>query len=59
MTLKTYRVFARREEYYCTEVEANSLQEAEEQVDELVDEIDWEPLLEGGNYEVFETEELE
>ena len=59
MTLKTYRVFARREEYYCTEVEANSLQEAEEQVDELVDEIDWEPLLEGEEFQPYEVQEVE
>ena len=56
--LKTYRVFARREEYYAVEVEANSLEEAEEQVDEG-DNIDWEPLLEGGNFEIFSTEEAE
>lgn len=56
--LKTYRVFARREEYYTVEVEANSLEEAEEQVDEG-DNIDWEPLLEGGNFEIFNTEEVE
>ena len=56
--LKTYRVFARREEYYTVEVEANSLEEAEEQVDEG-DNIDWEPLLEGGNFEIFSTEEVE
>jgi len=56
--LKTYRVFAKREEFYTVEVEANSLEEAEEQVDEG-DNIDWEPLLEGGNFEIFSTEEVE
>ena len=56
--LKTYRVYAKREEFYTVEVEANSLEEAEEQVDEG-DNIDWEPLLEGGNFEIFSTEEVE
>tara|TARA_B100000902_G_C26833350_1_gene679795 strand:- start:369 stop:542 length:174 start_codon:yes stop_codon:yes gene_type:complete len=56
--LKTYRVFAKREEYYSVEVEASSLEEAEEQVDEG-DNIDWEPLLDGGNFEIFNTEEVE
>ena len=56
--MTSYRVFAKREEYYVHDVEANSLEEAEEQVDEG-DNIDWEPLLEGGNFEIFSTEEAE
>ena len=58
MTLKTYRVFAKREEYYCTEVEASSESEAWEQIDDA-DWIDWEPLLEGGDFESYDIEEVE
>tara|TARA_B100000427_G_scaffold107370_1_gene89022 strand:- start:348 stop:527 length:180 start_codon:yes stop_codon:yes gene_type:complete len=58
MTLKTYRVFAKREEYYCTEVEAESEAAAWEQIDDA-DYIDWEPLLEGGNFEPYELQEEE
>ena len=50
MSLKEYRIYARREEYYTTVVEASSEEEAWEQVDDG-DMIDWEPLLEGGNFE--------
>ena len=58
MTLKTYRIFAKREEYYCTEGEARNEEEAWEQYNEC-DSIDWEPLLEGGNFESYDIEEAE
>ena len=58
MSLKEYRIFAKREEYYSTVVEASSEAEAWEQVDDG-DMIDWEPLLEGGNFEPYELEEVE
>ena len=58
MSLKEYRIYARREEYYCTGVEATSEEEAWEQVDDG-DMIDWEPLLEGGNFEPYELVEVE
>ena len=58
MSLKEYRIYARREEYYSTVVEASSEAEAWEQVDDG-DMIDWEPLLEGGNFEPYELEEVE
>ena len=58
MSLKEYRIFARREEYYSTVVEASSEAEAWEQVDDG-DMIDWEPLLEGGNFEPYELVEVE
>ena len=58
MTLKEYRIYARREEYYSTVVEASSEAEAWEQVDDG-DMIDWEPLLEGGNFEPYELVEVE
>ena len=58
MTLKEYRIYARREEYYSTVVEASSEEEAWEQVDDG-DMIDWEPLLEGGNFEPYELVEVE
>ena len=58
MTLKTYRVFAKREEYYCTEGEASSESEAWEQIADA-DWSDWEPLLEGGNYYSDDIEEAE
>ena len=55
--LKTYRVYAKREEFYTVEVEAESLEQAESEIEED-DDIDWEPLLEGGNFEIFNTEEV-
>ena len=58
MSLKEYRIYARREEYYSTVVEASSEAEAWEQVDDG-DMIDWEPLLEGGNFEPYELQEEE
>jgi len=58
MSLKEYRIYARREEYYSTVVEASSEAEAWEQVDDG-DMIDWEPLLEGGNFEPYELVEVE
>ena len=58
MSLKEYRIYARREEYYSTVVEASSEAEAWEQVDDA-DMIDWEPLLEGGNFEPYELVEVE
>ena len=58
MSLKEYRIYARREEYYTTVVEASSEEEAWEQVDDG-DMIDWEPLLEGGNFEPYELVEVE
>ena len=58
MSLKEYRIYARREEYYSTVVEASSEEEAWEQVDDG-DMIDWEPLLEGGNFEPYELVEVE
>ena len=58
MSLKEYRIYARREEYYSTVVEASSEEEAWEQVDDG-DMIDWEPLLEGGNLEPYELVEVE
>ena len=58
MSLKEYRIYARREEYYSTVVEARSEEEAWEQVDDG-DMIDWEPLLEGGNFEPYELVEVE
>ena len=58
MSLKEYRIYARREEYYSTVVEASSEAEAWEQVDDG-DKIDWEPLLEGGNFEPYELVEVE
>ena len=58
MTLRTYRIFAKREEYYCTEVEARTEEEAWEQYNEC-DCIDWEPLLEGGEFESYDIEEAE
>ena len=58
MSLKEYRIYARREEYYTTVVEASSEEEAWEQVDDG-DTIDWEPLLEGGNFEPYELVEVE
>ena len=58
MSLKEYRIFAKREEYYSTVVEASSEEEAWEQVDDG-DMIDWEPLLEGGNFEPYELVEVE
>ena len=59
MSLKEYRIYARREEYYTTVVEASSEEEAWEQVDDDSDMIDWEPLLEGGNFEPYELVEVE
>ena len=59
MSLKEYRIYARREEYYTTVVEASSEEEAWEQVDDASDIIDWEPLLEGGNFEPYELVEVE
>ena len=58
MTLKRYRVFAKREEYYCTEVEASNESEAWEQIDDA-DWIDWEPLLEGEEFQPYEVQEVE
>ena len=58
MTLKTYRVFAKREEYYCTEIEASSESEAWEQIDDA-DYIDWEPLLECEEFQPYEVQEVE
>ena len=58
MTLKTYRVFAKREEYYCTEIEASSESAAWEQIDDA-DWIDWEPLLEGEEFQPYEVQEVE
>ena len=58
MSLKEYRIYARREEYYSTVVEASSEAEAWEQVDDGYM-IDWEPLLEGGNFEPYELVEVE
>ena len=58
MSLKEYRIYARHEEYYSTVVEASSEAEAWEQVDDG-DMIDWEPLLEGGNFEPYELVEVE
>ena len=58
MSLKEYRIYARREEYYSVVVEASSEAEAWEQVDDG-DMIDWEPLLEGGNFEPYELVEVE
>ena len=58
MSLKEYRIYARREEYYSTVVEASSEEEAWEQVDDG-DMIDWKPLLEGGNFEPYELVEVE
>ena len=58
MSLKEYRIYAPREEYYSTVVEASSEAEAWEQVDDG-DMIDWEPLLEGGNFEPYELVEVE
>ena len=58
MSLKEYRIYARREEYYTTVVEASNEEEAWEQVDDG-DMIDWEPLLEGGNFEPYELVEVE
>ena len=58
MSLKEYRIYARREEYYSSVVEASSEAEAWEQVDDG-DMIDWEPLLEGGNFEPYELVEVE
>ena len=55
--MNVYRVYAKREEYYSVEVEAESLEQAESKVEED-DDIDWEPLLEGGNFEIFNTEEV-
>ena len=55
--MNVYRVYAKREEYYSVEVEAESLEQAESKVEED-DDIDWEPLLEGGNFENFNTEEV-
>tara|TARA_B100000287_G_scaffold83423_1_gene76059 strand:- start:49 stop:231 length:183 start_codon:yes stop_codon:yes gene_type:complete len=59
--MKSYRVFAKREEYYVHDVEANSLEEAEAKVQQMDDDGEtwWEPLMDGGNFEIFSTEEAE
>jgi len=43
------------------DVEANSLEEAEAKVQQLDDDGQswWEPLLDGGNFEIFNTEEVD
>ena len=58
MSLKEYRIYARREEYYSTVVEASSEAEAWEQVDDGAM-IDWAPLLEGGHFAPYELVEVE
>ena len=59
--MKSYRVFAKREEYYVHDVEANSLEEAEAKVQQMDDDGQtwWEPLLDGGEFEIFSAEEAD
>ncbi|MEC7807439.1 MAG: hypothetical protein VYD75_10020 [Pseudomonadota bacterium] len=59
--MKSYRVFAKREEYYVHDVEANSLEEAQEKVQQMDDDGEtwWEPLLDGGEFEIFSAEEAD